>query len=149
MNELSPLETFASGLLSRLAPAERRKLARSLAAKLRESQSRRIGAQLNPDGSPYAPRKPRLRKKQGGLRRRMFSKLRTTRWMKAEASPDAAVVTFAAQVQAMAQVHHHGLRDRVNRRRGPEVDYPARQLLGFTAPEIAAVEEAVLAHLAG
>lgn len=150
MNELAPLETFASGLLARLAPAERRKLARSLAARLRESQSRRIGAQLNPDGSPYAPRKPRLRRKPGSLRRRaMFSKLRTARWMKTEASPDAAVVTFAAQVQHMAQVHHHGLRDRVNRRGGPEVDYTARQLLGLTDPEIAAIEDAVLAHLAG
>ncbi|MDT3735561.1 MAG: phage virion morphogenesis protein [Denitratisoma sp.] len=150
MNELAPLESFASGLLARLAPAERRKLARTLASSLRESQSRRVGAQLNPDGTPYAPRKPRLRRKPGSLRRRtMFSKLRTARWMKAESSPDAAVVTFAAQVQAMAKVHQHGLRDRVNRRGGPEVDYPARQLLGLTDPEIAAVEDAVLAYLAG
>jgi len=150
VNELAPLESFASGLLARLAPAERRKLARTLASSLRESQSRRVGAQLNPDGTPYAPRKPRLRRKPGSLRRRtMFSKLRTARWMKAESSPDAAVVTFAAQVQAMAKVHQHGLRDRVNRRGGPEVDYPARQLLGLTDPEIAAVEDAVLAYLAG
>lgn len=149
MNELAPLESFASGLLSRLEPAGRRKLARELAAQLRGSQSRRIGAQIAPDGSPYAPRKPRLRRKPGSLRRRaMFSKLRTTRWMKAEASPESAVVTFAAQVQHMAQVHQHGLRDRVNRRGGPEVDYPARQLLGLTDAEIAAIEDAVLAHLA-
>lgn len=154
MNELAPLDAWCGALLARSAPAERRALARHIAADLRASQARRIAAQLNPDGTPYAPRKPRLRlrRKAGAIKakakRQMFSKLRTARWMKTEATPETAVVTFADQVQRMAQVHQHGLRDRVNRRGGPEVDYPARQLLGFTQPEIEAVSDAVLTHLA-
>lgn len=153
MNGLTPLDAWCGALLARSAPAERRALARRIAADLRASQARRIAAQLNPDGSPYAPRRVSvLRRKAGAIRakakRQMFSKLRTARWMKTEATPETAVVTFADQVQRMAQVHQHGLRDRVNRRGGPEVDYPARQLLGFTQPEIEAVSDAVLTHLA-
>lgn len=152
MNELAPLDAYCSGLLARLAPAERRGLARRIAADLKGSQARRIAAQLNPDGTPYAPRKSRLRDKKGAIRakgrRQMFSRLRTARWMKAEATPETAVVTFAAQVQRIAQVHQHGLRDKVNRRGGPEVQYPERQLLGLTPPEIEAVSDAVLAQLA-
>lgn len=148
-NDLAPFESRLSALLTRVEPAARRSLARAIAARLRATQAKRIAAQINPDGTPYAPRKPRLRRKKGFVRRQMFSKLRTARWMKTEATPEAAVVTFAGQVQHMAQVHQGGLRDRVDRRGGPEVTYPVRQLLGLTPAEIADIEDAVLAHLAG
>lgn len=151
MNELAPLDAWCGALLARATPAERRALARRIAADLRASNARRIAAQTNPDGTPYEPRKPRLRRKAGAIKakatRQMFSKLRTARWMKTEATPDTAVVTFADQVQRMALVHQFGLRDKVDRRGGPEVTYPARGLLGFTPPEIDAVADAVLAHL--
>lgn len=145
---LAPFEARLSGLLARIEPAARRKLARTIATQLRASQAQRIGHQLNPDGSSYAPRKPRLRRKKGSLRRKMFSKLRAAKWLKSEATADAAVITFAGQVQHMAQVHQFGLRDRVDRRGGPEVTYPVRQLLGLTAAEISAIEDVLLAHLA-
>jgi len=48
----------------------------------------------------------------------------------------------------MAQVHQGGLRDKVNRRGGPEVTYPKRELLGLTDADIEAIEDAVLAQLA-
>lgn len=146
--DLAPFESRLSGLLHAVEPAARRKLARVIATRLRASQARRIGYQLNPDGTPYAPRKTRLRRKKGAIRRNMFTKLRATRWLKTEATPDAAVVAFAGQVQHIAQVHQYGLRDRVNRRGGPEVTYAARQLLGLTEAEIAEIEDALLAHLA-
>lgn len=149
MNELAPLESFAAGLISRLQPAARRTLARELARQLRDSQSKRIAAQQNPDGSPYEPRKPRLRARKGRVRRAMFTKLRTARWMKAQSSPDAAVVSFVGQVQHMASVHQFGLRDRVNRLGGPEVQYPARRLLGFTDADVESIADVVLRHLAG
>ncbi|MDD5175748.1 MAG: phage virion morphogenesis protein [Sterolibacterium sp.] len=148
-NDLAPFEARLAGLLHSIEPAQRRQLARVIAARLRTSQSRRIADQLNPDGTLYAPRRPRLRRKKGFVRRKMFTKLRTARWMKVEATPEAAVVTFAGQVQHMAKVHQYGLRDRVDRKGGPEVDYPRRELLGLTDPEIADIEDAVLAHLAG
>lgn len=147
MNELAAFDTRLGGLIASLEPESRRGLARTLAARLKAGQASRIAAQKNPDGSAYAPRKPQLRRKAGALRRRaMFSKLRTAKWLKAESSDQSAVVTFAAGVQRIAQVHQHGLRDRVNRR-GLEVTYPARALLGLTAAEIADIEDAVLAHL--
>lgn len=153
MNELAPLDAWCAGLLQRLQPAQRRALARELARRLRESQARRIAAQLNPDGSAFEPRKTQARGKRGAIRRKMFQKIRTAKWMKAEAAPDSAVVTFAAGVHAMAKVHQFGLRDRVNQRRrrsgsAPEVIYPARQLLGFTVHEVDTVASAVLDHLA-
>lgn len=150
-NGLEAFDARVAGLLSALEPAARRDLARRIARDLRASQVQRIAAQQNPDGTAYAPRKPqlKLRHQRGGLRRRaMFAKLRTAKWLKAESTPASAVITFAGQVQRIANVHQHGLRDRVSRR-GPEVDYPARALLGLTDPEIDAISSAVIDHLAG
>ncbi|HDQ5284602.1 TPA: phage virion morphogenesis protein, partial [Raoultella ornithinolytica] len=45
---------------------------------------------------------------------------------------DSASVEFAGQVQRIARVHHYGLRDRVSRR-GPEVRYAERKLLGVNS----------------
>lgn len=61
----------------------------------------------------------------------MFSKLRTAKYLKTAASADSASVQFDGKVQRMARVHHYGLRDRVSRK-GPEVRYAERRLLGLT-----------------
>lgn len=151
MNELAPLDAWCAGLLQSLQPAERRALAREMARRLRESQAKRIAAQLNPDGSAFEPRKTQARGKRGAIRKKMFAKMRTAKWMKMESAPDSAVVTFASSVQAMAKVHQFGLRDRVNKRRGgggPEVAYPQRQLLGFTQHDVDMVGSLMLDHLA-
>lgn len=70
------------------------------------------------------------RTKQGRIRRQMFAKLRTTKYLKAVASSDSASVEFEGKVQRIVRVHHYGLRDRVSRR-GPEVQYSRRRLLGI------------------
>ncbi|TMZ30660.1 phage virion morphogenesis protein, partial [Klebsiella pneumoniae] len=67
---------------------------------------------------------------QGRIRRQMFAKLRTTKYLKAVASQDSASVEFESRVQRIARVHHYGLRDRVSRK-GPEVKYTERRLLGI------------------
>ena len=59
----------------------------------------------------------------------MFAKLRTTKYLKTAASADSASVQFEGKVQRIARVHHYGLRDRVSRK-GPEVRYAERRLLG-------------------
>lgn len=149
MNELAPLDDWCNGLLARLSPTERRALARDVARELRSRQVARIAAQQNPDGSAFTPRKPqKARVKRGAIRRQMFSKIRTTKWLKSKATPDAAEVVFIGQVQHMARVHQSGLRDRVNRRSRLEVQYPERKLLGFTPAEVAMVGDIVLDHLA-
>ncbi len=147
MSELAPLETLCNGLLTQISATERRKLARQIATALRQSQAQRIARQQDPDGSSFSPRKPQLRKKKGAIRRAMFAKMRTAKWLKIEATPDTATVVFADAVQHMADVHQHGLRDKVNPR-GLTAQFPARRLLGFSHADTDMVQDAVLAHLA-
>ena len=148
MSDLAPLEAYCSALITNLQPAERRKLARLIAQGMRSSQAKRIAAQLNPDGTPYAPRKKKLRTKKGGIRRTMFAKLRTAKYLKTQVTADSSVVAFADQVQYLARVHHYGLRDKVNRGRRLEVDYPKRELLGFSKTDVDLVKDLVVDHLA-
>lgn len=140
-------EDVLAGLLTRLEPKARRQLAREIAKQLRQSQQRRIAAQLNPDGSAFEKRKPQVRAQKGKLRRTMFTKLRTTKYLKIEAKPDTAVVGFVSQVGRIASVHQYGLRDRAQKN-GPEVQYSPRQLLGFTDADIETISDLTLAHLA-
>jgi len=146
---LTHLDTWAGVLLAKLEPPARRTLARTIATELRRSQQQRIAAQLNPDGTAYAPRKPRLRDKRGAIRRRaaMFAKLRTARWLKANSSADAAEIGFVGRVARLARVHQEGLRDRVALG-GREIRYPTRALLGFTIAERESIRTRVLDHLA-
>ncbi|MCP6525062.1 phage virion morphogenesis protein, partial [Klebsiella pneumoniae] len=60
--------------------------------------------------------------------------LRTTKYLKTAASADSASVQFEGKVQRIARVHHYGLRDRVSRK-GPEVRYAERRLLGIAEKE--------------
>lgn len=148
MSDLAALDAWCNALIGQLQPAARRQLARQIATGIRANQARRIAAQRNPDGSPFAPRKPqRLRSKKGSIRRQMFGKLRTAKWLKTQTSADSAIVSFAGQVQRIAQVHQFGLRDKVNRRGSLEVQYAQRELLGITPEDAALVESLVLDHL--
>ena len=120
---------------SRLVPvtaagAEPQPLLLDLAQQLRRSQQNNIRMQRNPDGTAYEPRRVTARTKQGRIRRQMFAKLRTTKYLKAVASHDTASVEFESRVQRIARVHHYGLRDRVSRK-GMEVRYAKRRLLGM------------------
>ncbi|RQQ73134.1 phage virion morphogenesis protein [Burkholderia stagnalis] len=143
---LSRAEDWASGLLGQLTSAQRARLAKTLATELRRRQSRRIAEARNPDGSRYAPRKPQARRKKGRIRRTMFAKLRTARFLKTASSADASVLHFTRQVERIARVHQEGLRDRVERN-GPVVQYPARELLGLADPDIDRIADVVLAFL--
>ena len=142
------LEAELGALLQKMEPASRRSLARDIARQLRQSQQKRIAAQQNPDGSAFAPRKPQLRQKKGALRRRMFAKLRTAKWLKVESSATGAAVSFVTQVERIARVHQYGLRDRFSPRIAREVEYPARELLGFSQCDKEQTYSTVLAHLA-
>ncbi|WP_454711099.1 phage virion morphogenesis protein [Cupriavidus nantongensis] len=146
MSDFRTLEAWAGALLSNLEAPARRALARAVAAEMRRRQGARIAEQRNPDGSAFEPRKPQLRLRPGRVRRAMFARLRTTRFLKMEASPDAAVVTFVGRAQRIAAVHQFGLRDRVNRA-GLEVTYPQRELLGFDDADVDRITDLVLAHL--
>lgn len=145
--DLHELDAWAVGILNSISPAGRRVLAGNIARELRRRSQDRIAAQVNPDGSAYEPRKPQLlRRKQGSIRRKMFMKLRTARYLKAEGSADGAVVKFAGQVQHMAIVHHYGLRDRVQKD-GPLARYPSRELLGIPDNDLETLAAIVMGHV--
>lgn len=145
-NDLSRLTNWADGLLASMEPAARRQLAGEMARTLRASQARRIRANLQPDGSPMAPRKPQPKLKQGRgrLRRKMFFKISNPAWLKARANEHQAVVEFAGTANHLATIHQYGLKDRI---KGREIRYPARELLGITHQEVERLEELLLAHL--
>lgn len=141
MNELKPFNDALAGLIASLTPKARKTLAVTIAKRLRASQQQRIKRQQAPDGTPYAARKSQpLRKPKGRIKREMFAKLRTARYMKANSSPDEAVVEFAGRVERMARVHHFGLRDRLSVH-SKDVRYDERPLLGFGQQDIAIVED--------
>lgn len=153
-DELTQLEQWAAPLLAKLAPTQRRQLARTIALDLRRSQQQRIASQVAPDGTPYAERKRRaesLREKRGTIRRKkasMFTKLRTARWLKANVTDAGAEVGFFRRVARLARVHQEGGMDRVAPG-GPMATYPARPLLGFTPTERQMIQDRVLEYLRG
>lgn len=132
MSELTALQDRLAGLIASLSPAARRKMAAEIAKKLRTSQQQRIRRQQAPDGTPYAARKRQpVRSKKGRIKREMFAKLRTNRFMKTKGSDSAAIVEFTGKVQRIARVHQYGLKDKPGRN-SVVVKYPVRELLAFS-----------------
>lgn len=146
MSEFDALEKRLGALIGNLSAPARRALASTVAKRLRASQQQNIRRQQAPDGTPFAPRKTQARKKKGRVKREMFAKLRTVKYMKAQATSDEAVVQFTGRVQRMARVHHYGLRDRPSRN-GKEVQYDARPLLGINDKTIKDIEEIIISFL--
>ncbi|TNV09332.1 phage virion morphogenesis protein [Buttiauxella sp. B2] len=143
MNEFKPFEDKLAGLIANLSPAARRRMTAEIAKQLRSSQQQRIKRQQAPDGTPYAARKRQpVKGKKGRVKREMFTKLRTNRYIKAKGTNEAAVVEFAGRVQRMARVHQEGLRDKPNKY-SEVVQYEVRPLLGFNKEGINLVEEII------
>lgn len=147
MSDLKPFDDRLAGLIASLSPAGRRKLAGEIAKQLRTAQQQRIKQQKAPDGSPYQARKRQpLRAKKGRIKRAMFQKLRTSRYMKASGRENSAVVEFTGKVQRIARVHQYGLKDRPNSH-SREVKYPARQMLGLNQLDQQLIYDVLLKHL--
>lgn len=144
MSDLKPFDDRLAGLIASLSPAGRRKLAGEIAKQLRTAQQQRIKQQKAPDGSPYQARKRQpLRAKKGRIKRAMFQKLRTSRYMKASGRENSAVVEFTGKVQRIARVHQYGLKDRPSVY-AQDVQYSERQLLGFSKSDVERVESILL-----
>ena len=144
MSELQLVNDRLEALISSLSAPARKEMARSIGRKLRASQQQNIKRQQAPDGTPFKPRKAQpVRSKKGRIKREMFAKLRTAKYMKTQASPNEAVIEFAGNVQRMARVHHYGLRDRPSRK-GKEVQYDSRPLLGISERDLNMLEETIL-----
>lgn len=146
MDNLQKVDAWLAALLANLEPAARKRMMLELAQQLRRNQQNNIRLQRNPDGTGYEPRWVTARTKKGRIKRQMFAKLRTTKYLKTAASADSASVEFAGQVQRIARVHHYGLRDRVSRK-GPEVRYTERRLLGITDNAHEMIKSSILGFL--
>jgi len=118
-----------------------------VAKKLRQQQQQRIKAQVAPDGTPYIPRKRQpVRGKKNRIKREMFAKLRTSRYMKASGDGTSAAVEFTGKVQRIARIHQFGLRDRAYKN-SKMIAYPERILLAFNSNDVNLVEDVILDYL--
>ncbi len=99
MDELQKVDAWLTALLANLEPAVRKRMMREMAQQLRRTQQNNIRLQRNPDGTGYEPRRVTARTKKGRIKRQMFTKLRTTKYLKTAATADSASVEFAGQVQ--------------------------------------------------
>lgn len=155
MAERTALEHWLEPITAALGGAARAQLARRLARDLRSRQARRIAAQQNPDGSPYARRQPRKRQttqrladKAGRIRRtgKMFSALRSQRFLLARADAKGLSVGFSGRIADLARIHQQGELALVAPN-GPLYQYPARRLLGWSDDDQAWLIEQVRQHL--
>jgi hypothetical protein len=92
---LDHLAPWLEGYLQRLEPP-RAARSRKLAKALRDANARRIRDNVEPDGTPMAPRKSQ-RDRRGRLRRRkarMFPKAALARNLRAQTSPEAITIRF-------------------------------------------------------
>lgn len=145
-NDQEALDEWAGVLLSKLEPAARSKLARSLAEKLRRSQQHRVKQQRNPDGSPYAARKPRdLKGKKGRIKRqaKMFQKMPKASYLKAKGDGQSITVGFTGRVARIARVHQYGLKDRAEAN-ASEVKYEQRKVLGLSKADLEMIQDELL-----
>lgn len=149
MNDFKPFEDKFAGLIAALSPDGRRRMTVDIAKKLRQRQQQRIKSQKAPDGSPFAPRKRQpVRAKRGRIKREMFVKLRTNRYLKASGNDSAAVVEFTGKVQRIARVHQFGLIDNPSPKYN-KVKYIERELLGFSICDNKFINELIIKFLDG
>lgn len=148
MDGLQQVDDWLAALLANLEPTVRARMLREVARDVRRIQQQNITAQRAPDGTAWEPRRMTARTKKGRVKRKMFMKLKTVKYLKAQANASQAEVRFTGQVQRIARVHHYGLRDRVSRG-GPEVKYAARPLLGVSRDIEISVKDALVRWLVG
>ena len=148
MADLDTLDHALSDLLSRCSPAASRAVLREVMRGLQQRNRERMAANVDPDGKPFAPRRPqRIRDKKGRIRMRtkrgaMFRKLRNT--LNVKVADGVGTLDFRGSPR-IPEAHHFGLVDRV--RAGLSVTYIARPLLGISASDRDYVREVLLKHL--
>lgn len=147
MDNLHEVDAWLDALLAKLEPAERKKMLREVARDMRRIQQANMTAQRAPDGSAWEPRRVSARTKPGRIKRKMFTKLKTAKYLKTKATGDSAEVAFIPAVQRLARVHHYGLRDKVNKN-GVTLIYPERRLLGLNKKIEGEVKNILLLWLA-
>ncbi|MEJ1436571.1 MAG: phage virion morphogenesis protein [Candidatus Sedimenticola sp. (ex Thyasira tokunagai)] len=147
-DNLQALEEWVQPLIANLSTARRRKLLRTLAVGIRQRQAKRIASQKNPDGSAYAPRKPRKADKKGRIKRRaaLFKEMRKAKHLRIRASANLASVGYTGRTARIARIHQEGQLAEVGKG-GPLHQYDRRELLGFTPDDRDWIAQTVHDHL--
>ncbi|WP_019646959.1 phage virion morphogenesis protein [Novispirillum itersonii] len=140
------LEPGIRQMLARLSDPARRRLAVDIGRILRRSLSARLEAQQAPDGTPWEPRKPR--REPTGIRQRtaMLTGLRSQRVLQVQALASGVSIGWNGRAGLLAWIHHTGAVASVAPG-GPEVQYPARPLLGLSDQDAAAIRAVVTAAI--
>ena len=154
MDSLQPLDLQLGELLAGTSRQKISQLSTQIGRDMRQRERQRITAQQNTDGSAFPPRKPqppRFREKQGRIRRKMFTKLKSDKYLKmrrAQQGEGQAVEVgfFSGRIARIARVHQYGLRDRP-RKGVREVQYPRRELVGFSKDDEAFILDSVVKFL--
>lgn len=133
------IHDYIQPVIAALSPGQLKKMATSIAKKMQHNNARRIRSNIDPDGYAFAPRRPQTREPKTG---KMFQKLGRLRNLKRKVSAEGLEIGFFGRITHLADVHHHGLRDKVRPRL--EADYAARPLLGITDQDSNDVLEVVL-----
>ncbi len=139
---LAPVERWLAQALAALEPSARKALLASIGRELRKRNQRRISRQTGPDGAPWPPRK---RNGHGKVRStaNMLQGLREIRRLALSAGPGGMELGYSGRTAKIAAVHHFGEVGAVGQE-GPKVKYPARELLGLDADDIAFVRHAIM-----
>ncbi|MCM2377847.1 phage virion morphogenesis protein [Pseudomonas marginalis] len=121
-----------------LPAGKRRRLLNNASKRLRTRNTRRISTQRNLDGSPFAPRKQKSRRK---MLRRLSTRLQVTKL-----SPDAATLGWRQRRnERIAREHQLGLSTTVTaKHRSWKIDLPARDTLGAAPQDIREIVRTVL-----
>nr|WP_312830015.1 phage virion morphogenesis protein [Pantoea anthophila] len=146
MAELHEVDAWLAGLLSQLKPAARKKMLREVARDVRRIQQASITAQYSPDGTAWEPRRVSVHSKKGRIRRKMFTKLKRAKYLKAQGTADTAEVAFVPLVQKIARTHHYGLREKI---RGSDytVKYTQRKLMGLSNEKLSYLEDKIISWI--
>lgn len=146
MDEIDQLPDYFAGMLEGLSDEKKAQFAMQVAREIRKNQSKRITRQQNPDGSAYVPRRTRRRKLKN---KKMFRKLKTTKYMKLEKTSGGSSIGYSGFIAYIAQIHQTGGTRTIRTKHGSiKMYYAQRILLGFTPEEIAMVEDQMIDFLA-
>ena len=162
-DDLAAIEPWIAGIMARFEPGRRMILARRIGMILRKINAVRVNANVDPDGAPMQPRKPKGERpakpgknkrtpiRQRGKRGAMFRRIELARNMIVVPGPDEVALTFRPRVLETAAVHHFGEVAPVNPKYANSIRtrYPERRLLGFGPGDSDLILAQIMAHLDG
>lgn len=147
-DDVAHVKTAFEALLKNISKPRRRLLYQQIGRELARSQRRRIKAQQNPDGTPYAPRKAKHKTKGRINSKLMFKKIGLPAHLKLRYENEGISLGFYGGDAAIAEIHQYGLKGRVRPEFNWKVPYDKRELLGFTEEDAQMIEGFVLKALA-